>query len=92
MTMAWCFSAGMQRSPTKSGAGAFTLGLTDTDDVTNAAAGGGKAHAGRAGSGDLWHAHHAHHRRAGEGTQAAEVAKNLIDYLASKQTEDQLID
>lgn len=74
------------------GAGSFRLGLTDSDDVTNAAAHGGKLHA-------------VVPDQDGEGTLAmpttvalvkgsphAEAAKKLIDFLLRKETEQKLMD
>jgi len=74
------------------GAGSFVLGLTDSDDVTNSAANGGKLTA-------------VVPDQVGEGTLAMpttvalvksaphpELARKLIEYLLRKQTEQALID
>jgi iron(III) transport system substrate-binding protein len=78
------------------GAGIYTLGLTDSDDVANTAINGGKISLvvpDQNGDGEA----------AGtlampttialvKGSQHSEKAKKLIDYLASKEGEQKLID
>lgn len=74
------------------GGGAFQLGLTDSDDVTNTAANGMKITAvvpDQDGEGTL-----AMPTTVAlvAGTQHAAAAKKLIDFLASKQCEDKLLE
>ena len=74
------------------GAGSFVLGLTDSDDVSNAASNGGKLSAvvpDQEGEGTL-----AMPTTVAmvKGTQHTDSAKKLIDFLLSKQTEQRLID
>ena len=74
------------------GAGSFELGLTDSDDVTNATANGGKLTAivpDQDGEGTL-----AMPTTVAlvKGTGHADAAKKLIDFLLSKQAEQKLMD
>lgn len=74
------------------GAGSFVLGLTDSDDVSNAASNGGKLSAvvpDQEGEGTL-----AMPTTVAmvKGTQNTDSARKLIDFLLSKQTEQRLID
>jgi iron(III) transport system substrate-binding protein len=74
------------------GAGSFALGLTDSDDVTNSAANGGKLTSivpDQDGDGTL-----AMPTTVAmvKGSPHPELARKLIDYLLRKQTEQALID
>jgi iron(III) transport system substrate-binding protein len=74
------------------GIGSFQLGLTDSDDITNAAANGGKLTAvipDQNGEGTI-----AMPTTVAliKGTQHAAAAKKLIDFLVSRQGEQKLID
>jgi iron(III) transport system substrate-binding protein len=74
------------------GAGSFILGLTDSDDVTNAAANGGKLTSvvpDQNGEGTL-----AMPTTVAlvKGGQESAAAKKLVDFLVSRSTEQRLID
>ena len=74
------------------GAGAYTLGLTDSDDITNSQSNGGKLSMvvpDQGGAGTL-----AMPTTVGlvKGARHSESAKKLVDFLISRSTEQHLID
>jgi len=74
------------------GAGSFLVGLTDSDDVTNAAANGGRLTAVVPDQDDGGTLAMPTTVALVKGSQHPELARKLIDFLLSRQTERRLID
>jgi iron(III) transport system substrate-binding protein len=78
----------------QTGAGSFQVGLTDTDDITNAAANGGKLRmvVPDQGPGEDGTMTMPTTVALVAGSQNTEAAKKLIDFLLSRQTETKLME